>query len=280
MTTAEIIRHLPIDQYHLSDHVSHSKLRDYAERGARYYHDRHVARTIPHEETDAFRLGQAFETLFQLGKDAFERTYAIKPEAARDGRTVAGKAFKAAAGTKTIVDQAEYDALCAMVESMRGPELADAMRLVAACEPQVSFRGELHGVKVQARPDYVCLDPDAPFIMDLKTTRNLNDLLVDLDQAGPTIWKLGYHSQLAFCRRLMAQAGFPQADAYLLVVEKQLPYRAACIDIGELLDWGEVYLDTHLPRLGQCIRTSDYPRCPRGIVRVARPRWAPTPKAA
>lgn len=278
--TATIVRDLPIDEYHQASHVSHSKLRDFAERGARYYFDRHVARTLAREETDAFRLGQAFEHLFQLGSDDFAKTYAIKPEAARDGRTVAGKAFRAAAGQKPIVDQAEYEALCAMVDSMRGPELADAMRLVAACDAQVSIRGELHGVKVQARPDYVCLDPDAPFIMDLKTTKNLNDLLVDIEQAGPSLWKLGYHSQMAFCRRMLAEAGYGGADAYLLVVEKQQPYRAACLDIGELLDWGDQYLDLHLPRLGQCIRSNTYPRCPSGIVRIVRPRWAPTKNAA
>jgi hypothetical protein len=56
-----ILTDIPIDQYHASDALSKSKLSDLAECGPEYYHGRHVAKTIPSEETEALRLGRIFD---------------------------------------------------------------------------------------------------------------------------------------------------------------------------------------------------------------------------
>lgn len=258
-----IERKQPIEWYLNSPNVSHSKLRDFAEHGARYYHDRYLAKTIPREETQALTFGQAFETLLQRGGEAFAKEVMVAP-VNLDGRTKEGKAWKAAAAGKLAVSQDDYQAMLEMASSVR--EHVEAAGKVEACEQQITLTGEAHGLTLQSRPDYVLLSELCPLSIDLKTTKNLNDL------SSTGIVKLGYHTQAAMVRRLLALNGLPDATCYLLVVEKCLPYRCALMRLSSaLLDAGDRWLDTYAPRLAECMQQNCWPRT--STVDVEPPRW-------
>lgn len=280
---AEIIRGLSIEAYHADlEHVSCSRLKDFAARGPAYYAERYLTGTIEREETSALVFGQAFETLVQEGHARFSETYVVKPPHARDGRTKEAKAWAAAQAGKIILGEDEMDAMLRMHATLNATEeLRDGMDLVRQCEPQVTLRGAMHGVPIQCRPDWAHLDDFAPYTVDLKTTKDLGDLVDEATgECGPALIRLGYHVQAALVRRLMAQNGFPDATAYLLIVEKQPAYRAAFVNIESLLAAGERYLDEHLPRLAACLTEKRFPRAPRGIVQLRAPRWLdpqPTP---
>ena len=267
-----ILKDVDIEAYHADrEYTSHSKIRDFAEKGPRFYFERHVQHTIEREETDAFRFGNASECLLQQGGQAFAAKYAVKT---LPGNTTAGKQWAAAqdAAGKIIISQADYDAMLHMVEALQ-TDCQKGMDLIEHAEQQVTLRGELHGVKVQARPDWVNLDEYATYSVDHKTTKSMRDLLVDLDSCGPSIWKLGYHSQAALVRELLRQNGYPHVSCYLLVAEKVQPYRVECIDIENLLDAGDKWLARVLPQLAQCQQTNTCPRSSGGIVKVQKPKW-------
>ncbi len=266
---AEIIKGLPLSEYHNPSNgfVSHSRLHDFIERGARYYYERYVTGEIAREETPALVFGQAFEDLFQGGGDHFAERYAVRPAHIKDGRSSAAKQWAAAQAGKTLLSDDEYQAMLAMAASLRTCDKGVA--LIDGAEEQVTLRGEAWGLKMQSRPDYVHLSDYGAYSVDLKTTKNLNDLL-----DGPSVWKLGYHTQAALVRKLLAANGYENASAYLFVVEKQAPYRRACLQISdEYLAWGEQALAREAAKLKECMDTDTWPLGPDEIVQLGKPRW-------
>ena len=269
---AEIIRDLPIEIYHApnSGYVSHSKLHDFIERGPAYYQGRYVLGTIAREETAALAYGQAFETLFQRGGDGFSAEHAVRPAHMKDGRTIAAKQWAAAQGGRSIISDDDYQAMLAMCGSLRTCE--KGMALIEGAAEQVTLRGELHGLKFQSRPDWVHFSDYGAYTVDLKTTKNMNDIL-----HGPAIHRFGYHVQAAIARALLAQNGYENASAYNFVVEKQAPYRRACIQIpDDYLAWGDAYSPStarsrRVPRNGR-LATWAKRRCHREKAKVGEQR--------
>lgn len=269
-----IIRDLPIHEYHADTrYTSHSRIRDFIERGAKYYFQRHIARDLEQEPSDALTFGQAFETLYQQGIEAFRRTYAVKPRGL-DGRTKEGRAWLTSAATATILSDEDWGHMGLMLQSLREDLCDKAKRLVSQAEQQVTLRGELSGLAVQARPDWVCLDEIAPYTVDLKTTKNMGDLLQGEDRTGASLARLGYHTQAALASALLAQNGLPHARAYLLVVEKQPSYRAELLDITDHVTWGLASLSRHLPALRRCQESGLWPASSGDVVKLRLPRYA------
>ena len=158
--------------------------------------------------------------------------------------------------------------MLAMVGALR--ECEAGMALLEHAQSQLSLRARAWDLPMQARPDWVVLDGFCPVIVDLKTTKNLDDLTKD---HGPALWKLNYHSQLALARRLLAENGYPEAKCYILAVEKN-GYRSACVEVPDgMLRAGERYFDEHAPKLAECYRTDVWLRAVPGIVKLETPGW-------
>lgn len=267
-----IIRGIPIAEYLASPNVSHSKLRTFEQGGPRLYHDRYLSKTSEREETSALVFGQAFETLLQRGEAALREEVLIAPHGL-DGRTKEGKAFKQQAAGRTCIAADEFEAMRAMVESLS--ELEVARDKLEACEQQVTLTAPSHGLTLQARPDYVLLSEMCPISIDLKTTKCLNDL----NATG--VVKLGYHTQAALVRRVLAANGLPGAACYLLAVEKVEPYRSALLHLTPaLLDAGDLWIDTYLPRLAACFERGQWPRAEPTVRDLELPRWLAQEHAA
>ena len=260
-----ILKNHPIDRYLNAPHVTHSKLRTFDEGGPALYHARHVAKTLEREETDALRFSTAFEALFQRGGQGFEAECVVIPPGHGNLGTVKAAKAAAAAKGKTPISQDDYAAMLEMARSLRElPELGK----VDVCEQQVTLTGESCGLTMQSRPDYVMLSDLHAYSVDLKTTKNLSDLL-----SGHGIAKLGYHTQAALVRRLMRAHGY-DPECFLLAVEKIPVYRSALIRIpSEMLDAGDRWIDLVAGRIKHCMDTGTWARAMPGIVDIETPRW-------
>jgi len=277
-----IVRGLSIDDYHRDPHfTSHSQIKDFMERGPRWFYQRNIARTAPRTETEAFRFGKAAELLVSDGESAYrEAVHAL----VGDGRTKEVKAAKEAAlaAGKILISEEDEEAIFAMRDVLTA-DLPDAMNMIASAEAQVTLRGGLSDLAVQSRPDWCSLDAFGPWTMDFKTVKVLDDLVVQTDQGfvgGPALVRLGYHTQAALAQHLMAACGYPGAAAYLLISEKQPPYRAVCVDIGAFLGGALAQLERACALLQRCYTANAFPRVLRpvgadggAIPTLARPRW-------
>ncbi len=283
MISPHIVRGLSIDDYHRDPHfTSHSQIKDFIERGPRYFYTRNIARSTPRTETEAFRFGKAAELLVQDGETAYrDAVHAL----VGDGRTTEVKAAKAAAlaAGKILISEEDERDIFAMRDVITA-DLPDAMNMIAQAESQVTLRGGLSELAVQSRPDWCSLDAFGPWTMDFKTVKVLDDLVVQTEQGfvgGPALVRLGYHTQAALAQHLMAACGFPGAAAYLLIAEKQVPYRAVCVDIGAFLGGALETLRRACTQLQRCYANNAFPRVlpPQGapsgaaIPTLARPRW-------
>lgn len=268
-----ISRNTTIEQYHDNGLISHSMLRDFAEKGACYYYRRYIEKTIPRKTSDAFTFGQAFETLVQRPLD-FNREVIVAPEGL-DGRTKEGKAFKASCNGREFISHFEYRQMERMLEAYREHTIAGTM--VKACEAQLTLTHD----NLQARPDWACLEGTAetsfrPISIDLKTCDDMSEL-----KNSRKILKYGYHTQAAMVRRLLAANGHPGAACYLLCVEKETPHRVAMFELdSELLDDADRWINTQLAQLARCYETNTWPRVEPGIIRIGKPAWLQTEEAA
>ncbi len=260
-----------ISEYHSSStYCSHSRFRDFVEKGARYYYERYVSKTIERNETKAMRIGQIFETLVQDGDAAFEALIFHQRE---DGRKIKDQLASAKAAGLFPLKGEEY----AMLQNMRASlfDCMDGMALIEGADKQPTITGNAYGIAMQSRPDWVCLEGLAytdyrPYTVDLKTCDNLDGLRGDASK----LIALGHHTQAALCRALMRDNGIPDSEHYLFAVEKQGACRSALIRLRpELLDWADQYFMKYAGELAHCIRTNTWPRA-EPTCEVGIPRWA------
>lgn len=276
-------KELPIEDYHRSDAVSSSKLRDFRERGAWYYREKYVARAVPDVDTDALAFGRAFDTLLTEGPEVFGTTYVVKP-AGLSLATKDGKAWKAENEGKEFITAEDFQRIRGMVDSILVHPIAADLCLGA--EAQVSFRhvSERFGLTLQCRPDFFSRKPNAhsagrPWLNDIKTTADLTDWVNESDpgdaRAGSPVWKYGYHRQGGLAQYVCAaEPGIGITSHFLTVIEKQLPHRCAVVMLTDhYLDIGWRECESDLERLGNCVKRNEWPRGPAGIVALNPPIW-------
>lgn len=279
MKNVEILHGITDREYHDDkQHTSHSRIRDFVNHGEAYYYERYVTGEIARQTTRALDYGTAFEALFQRGGGAFADSVLVEP-VGFDGRTVQGKAWKAAADVseKPIISWDDYQAMLVMAGRARQSPWSP---LLEASAQQATLRGHAYGLTIQARPDWLCIEGHEmtgfrPFSVDLKTTKDLTDL-----STREGVVSLGYHTQSAITRRLMRayleeRGEDPETDHYLFVVEKCYPHRNALLRLNpEVLDYGDLYLEKHGPRLARCIAENHWPVALPEVIDIGLPRRA------
>jgi hypothetical protein len=266
----------PIESYHASSLVSHSKLGDFASRGAAYYHALHVARTEKRDPpSDAMVFGQLFEDSIQRPEQV-EANYVVRPEGL-DLRTKDGKAWKDSAAGKSIISADDHATIMAMRQSTS--ENRTAVDMIRVCKQQPTITFEHLDVPripgLQARPDWISMDGCAytgfrPFVLDLKTTSDLARLA-----SGRAVTDYKYHSQFAMTRFGLCANGIDDAAYYLLAVEKQRPHRCQVIEVtAPWLDAGERWCMATLRKLEQHYARNEWPRVDAEAIELpAPPPW-------
>lgn len=270
-----MIDDMPMDEYLASPLVSTHKLKDFADRGARYFAMRHVSRTTtPPEDTDALIFGAVFEDIVQ-GRGFDRDAYAVKPDG-MTFQTKEGKAWRKLqqdAGKRIV----SADDLLVMQEMRSSLEENDAAsELVKCCKRQVTLRGAYTGVPgLISRPDWLSSNGSAitgftPYSVDLKTTSSLTRI-----STGKDVLSFKYHAQASIVRRLMRESLKTDTLHYLLAVEKCSPYRCQVVEIPEeWLDAGWQWCERHLQKLARHYEQNEWPRVDSEIVTLpAPPSW-------
>jgi hypothetical protein len=229
-----IIRNEPIGVYHDNAALSKSKIMDYIKRGPRYYEAVWIKKTEPRKEGKALWLGARFDGLTdnadrelatwapEIPEDAPRRS----PEKHRNAKkpspeTLASFAWwdewDAKHAGKITVSNEDRFILQQMLAEFRANPLVG--RMWERCERQVTIRCELPdlGISLQARPDGVILDPKAPEMADVKSTRSLASFDRDF-------FAFGYHCQAAIGQWLLAIEGFDVSERTTFPVVESCRY--------------------------------------------------------
>ncbi len=242
----EIKYNEPIEEYHKNQAVSTSKLNTFLKSPKTFYYDYFLGRR--HERPlptcvsmeDHFAFGSMVHCIIGEGYEEFEKRYVLKP-GKMDRRTKAGKeAFDywiMGINGRLPVDLTAYEAAEGMFAAVK--EMGWLSRLLEKGTPEVTIRGEVHGLNLQCRPDLliqnitddeICNQLGIPnggsIILDIKTTNQY-------DNFRHSIKSFKYHRQAAFYLYLAKEAGLSINKFIFLAIDKNMPYDYSIIELGE-----------------------------------------------
>ena len=262
------IKDEPIDLYHSRDALSCSKLKVFRHSPA-LYHGRFVAKTIPPpDETRAFFLGKAIESLALDGRAAHEAAYYVVPEGVgkvRVGDKAIREQLAARNPGKIALPWDDAQIVERINTNVHAHHLAGP--LLAACEKQVTFRIKGEHFYVQVRPDAWAeegceLTQGVPVVVDLKTIPELPDDDADvIPRQCAAFW---YAGQARLYRDVVATVmKYPPEFRplfYFVFVAKEEPYNVKVVELDKpSLDLAFRQLSDTLERLKTCITTNHWP---------------------
>jgi hypothetical protein len=207
----------------------------------------------------AYDLGRAIHCFILEGPTEFHQRHEIAegPINEKTGKPF-GRDSKAwqewneqlVAEGRQVINGEEFTKMAAMAESIAE---TDASQLLHIGLPEVTIRGELHGVRCQSRLDF--FNQDAGWIVDLKTCE-------DLDRFSRDFSRFGYDRQLAFYRGMVQGLGLPvQPRVYVIAAEKSEPFRSHVFEVSpETLDLAAEQIQGSLLTYRQLVATIGFDR--------------------
>ena len=182
MNALGLIKSEPIDVYHASPAISHSKLQFFRENFAADYHAKYIAKTYPREaRKEHFDFGTAVEARC-ISELEYKSQVAVSPY--DEFRTDLAKGWRNemwAAKRIVLKRDAASLAMKCFEAVMRNP---DARAIIEGSQPQKTFRVKLESVSLQNRCDFwanngVTLPSDGtetgPLDADLKTCDSIHE---------------------------------------------------------------------------------------------------------
>jgi len=173
-----------------------------------YYKKKHVDKLIPPHETSQMQLGSAVDCIVTEGMSEFNKRYALKvlkrdaPELFEENKS----------SNKVILSEENWLKAGKMAEvAMRQP--AYQWLVKNKCVMQPILQGEIDGIKVKGRPDFLTVIGDTAYIDDLKTTSSVNEKKYMFHS-----FEFGYFRQACMYKELVLQS-YP---AVRLVVNRHL----------------------------------------------------------
>lgn len=232
----------PNEEYHAAPCISTSKLKVFR-KSPFLYHGRFITKSIPSPEaTPALLFGSAADTLIIEGKEVFEREYYVIPEGVGN-QSKADKELRAMLAAsnpgKKSVTFKEMGKLTRMAENVAAHPFAAPM--LAACQPQITWRLKRGIFHVQARTDGwaeegCALTDGMPFIFDLKTIPELPDDEPDI--IARQISDFWYHGQEWLYRNIIsAVMGYKddyEPRMFFGFVEKDEPFGVQVVELDEV----------------------------------------------
>lgn len=186
---------------------------------------------IKKEPTDNLILGSLIHTML-LEPSKLQSEYIVLPEL--NLRTNEGKAKKAELETqakeenKTLVKGELFQKAQAVTEAFNKTSLT---KLLKEGKAEQSFFGEIEGVKVKARPDFII--PDQSVLIDFKTTSTLGG--ASADGFAKMVANFAYYIQASLYLEITNYKKF-----YFIVLETTEPYMAGCYKLDtEALEFGK-----------------------------------------
>lgn len=208
------------------------------------------------EDTAAFQIGRAAHTFVLSGQEAFAEEYLVSsgPINPKTGEPYGKltKAYKdwASVQSKKIVHPSEFDFMLKIQEAVWSHQ--KAAELLDGCICEGTVRTEYLGENVQIRMD--AFNPNTCSIIDFKTCDSLEFFQKDCR-------KYAYAEQMAFYREVFRIAsGGEIASAWLIAVEKRIPYRCGVWRVSEeLLERAKAVNEIAIEELKACRMKNTWP---------------------
>ena len=186
---------------------------------------------VPSTTKSYYDFGRALHCFVLEGATAFHERYQVaegpvNPKTGnpygRDTKAYESWYAEITADGRQICSGVEYTQIQMMAESLQESCARD---LLHCGHPEITIRGQMHGVSCQSRLDFV--DFDQAILVDLKTTESLSRFEKDF-------WKFGYHRQMAFYRGMLDGTNIrPAWQVFVIAIEKAEPYRCHAWPISE-----------------------------------------------
>jgi hypothetical protein len=278
----------PIDAYHANPAVSNSKLKDFR-RLPLLFKRRHIDGIKEEEkESEALLLGQMLHS--HVLENALEARYAIEPEfgdlRAVEGRTTKeqGKANKdrrdawrasLKPGVQLVTGE-QWTKVLKMGWAIRDHPLA--AQLLAAGQPEVTFRAALPNFSVQCRPDWLnkdgCeLSAGDPYFVDLKTVASLSDS--DFQNWSKNFVNFGYFRQGPFYSAVIEEVTrWRIRKMFYIVQETSEPFQCQVFLPSErAFAQGSAEVLSDLKRMTECHVANQWPGESQDLQVVDLPDW-------
>jgi hypothetical protein len=218
------------EYYADTSHISNSMVSAYL-RSPAYFKALYVDRTIVRSPTPALEFGSAVDILLTEGPEAFASEYSVKvlkrdnPEMFEENK----------ASGKTILSPSVWEKVQQVAEKVAS---TDAFKWLTdnGAQSQVTLTGELDGVKVKGKLDFLTIVNGIAFIDDLKTTKNVLPIKFHYHSLD-----YGYYRQACMYKQLVMQ-NFEVSMVYnriLAVTKEDWPEVAA-------FTMSEAYVDRQL----------------------------------
>lgn len=256
-----IIERMPAADYHSHPAVSKSVLDKIAKSPL---HARAYLDGEREEPTPAMNFGTALHAC-ALEPELFDEEYAVFTG---DRRTKDGKARyeELQARGATIISSADFDAITAMVVSIRQHPVAAQLLQNGVAESSVFWTERATtGLECKCRPDW--WNRDAGMVVDLKTTE-------DASPAGfaRSVAAYRYHVQAAHY-----SSGTGASRFVFIAIEKKPPYAVAVYELdADALKLGHALRMRDLETFASCKEFNTWPGYPAQIQTLALPKWALT----
>lgn len=291
--------------YHATPALSKSKLDDFLYLPA-LYHAKHIAKTIPNEETEALDIGRAVHALALEGAAAYSERFATVPEDAPkrptakqvnakkpSPETLAAidfwQEFNHVNGSKTILSPKAEQVAHGCAAGIRANPTAAI--LLKGAETEVSWRVQAGSMLMQCRtdifgrasdelcdymaalPDPIIMTPGEPYCADIKTTPTLG--IAELKGWNRKFAQWGYHRQGPFYQSVIKDVlgEFPERF-FFIVVAKEAPHACAVMlpdDEANERGWAEVVKG--LADIRRCLVADEWPALPAGVQTLSMPPW-------
>lgn len=253
---------IPIDYYHGQPcdgpSISSSGLRSiWSDSPAHYWATSALnPNRMPQADNPAFNLGRLAHKVLLEGPAGLERDFAVRPDIWADWRTKDAQNWRRemTALGKTVITQADVDAVAAMVRSLSAHPLVRAGILDGDVERSLIFKDHRSGVWLKSRPDVI--PGSSGDLVDLKTTSS-----VATEDLQRSIADFGYHMQAALAGAAMKAAmGVDMTSFTFVWVEKAPPHcvRVTTLTPEDLLR-GEMQIDAAVATFAECLRKGRWP---------------------
>ncbi|MAN65327.1 PD-(D/E)XK nuclease-like domain-containing protein [uncultured Hyphomonas sp.] len=187
-----------------------------------------------------------------------------------DFRTKEAKEWKAAqeADGFTVFKEKDVEDIKGMAARLEQEPLMDLALAGGIVEASLIWKDEATGIWIKSRPDMI---PNDNILADYKTTTS-----GDKDEIERSIWKYGYHGQMALMAEGMAKVLGHEMESFSFVFqEKKRPYPVTVAAVtDESIHWGARQNRFALDRLARCLEANDWPSYSEGPVTVGLPPYA------
>jgi hypothetical protein len=266
---ARVVREMPAADYHASEAIGSTDLRNLLRSPAHFV----AARKAPREETPAMRRGTAVHCAV-LEPHRWDTEYVIAPKV--DRRTKVGKEtwenFEHAAAGKSVLTYDEAAAVENIREAvMAHPAAAGLLRAKVAVELPVMWEDETTGVACKGRIDLVAKVGGRTVLVDLKTTKDASPAGFPREIAQWMLHVQGSH----YSQGWRAAHGEEPAMFALIAVEPEPPFAVGVYALDAIaLDKGAALRMRALDLLCDCRASGKWPAYGTAIQTVGIPSWA------